>query len=500
MSDIAEVRQPRKSWVLLGAPLLLLMVASVPGAAQTKPVSAHSRDAAASTSPQAARTQVLREYDDAIEATAERVLPAVVQIEVSGYGPREKPNGQKETAVIERHSALGSGVIVDPDGYIMTNAHVVAGAQRIRIIIAPTLSELVLGGTKVLHQRRVFDAQLLGSNQMVDLALLKIEEKGLPYLPLPGEYRVRLGQTVLAIGSPEGLEHTVTGGIVSAVGRQIDIDHPLLYVQTDAPINSGNSGGALVDREGNLIGINTFILTETGGSEGLGFAIPEPTVRFAYQEFRKYGHIRHIAIGANPQTITPTLAAALKLHQDWGVIISDVIPGGFAATAGLEPGDIVLAIDDHVIDSVPKYAAWLYLHDRNQPLRMSVLRAAETVNLSIAVVEAPKGVEGLADLIDPQKNLVAPLGVFMLDLNRANAGYLPDLRSSTGTIVVARVDYRPRIEADLKIGDVIRSVNGTSVRGVDSLRAELEGFNKGAPVVLEIEREGIYRFVAFEME
>jgi serine protease Do len=500
MFNIAGLKLPRKFGMRRLALLLLFLVWTFPATAQTKLGSARGPSVTTGATPPATSAQVLREYDDAVEATAERVLPAVVQIEVSGFGPREKPNGQKEAAVMERQSALGSGVIVDPNGYIITNAHVVAGAQRVRVIVSPTLSELVFGKTKVLHQRREFDAQLLGSNQIVDLALLKIEETGLPYVALPEEYRVRLGQTVLAIGSPEGLEHTVTGGIVSAVGRQIDIDHPLLYIQTDAPINPGNSGGALVDRDGNLIGINTFILTETGSSEGLGFAIPEPTVRFAYQEFKKYGHIRQIAIGANPQTITPNLAAGLKLQQDWGVIISDVVPGGFAATAGLKSGDIVLAIDDHVIDSLPKYVAWLYMHDRNQPVRMSVLREAETLNLTIAVVEVPKGVEGLADLIDPQKSLLAPLGVFLLDLNQKNAGYLPDLRSSSGTIVVARASYAPRIDADLKIGDVIRSVNGISVSGVDSLRAELDRFNKGAPVVLEIEREGVYRFVAFEME
>ncbi len=480
-----------------GTVAALFAILTITGIAQTDTANPSQ---AAAANPQKAPTQILHDYDEAIDAAAERALPAVVQIEVSGYGPREKPNGQKETSVIERQRALGSGVIVDPDGYIMTNAHVIEGAQRIRVVITPTLSELVFGGTKVLRQQRVFDATLLGSNPLLDLALLKIKEKGLPYLPLQEEFRVRLGQTVLAIGSPEGLEHTVTGGIVSAVGRQIDVDHPMLYIQTDAPINSGNSGGALVDREGNLIGINTFIYTEGGGSEGLGFAIPQPTVRFAYQEFRRYGRIRHSTIGANPQTITPNLAAGLKLQQDWGVIISDVMPDSPAAKAGLKPGDIVLTIDGHVIDSVPRYTAWLYLHDRGQLLQMSVLRRGETLNLSIPVVELPKGVERLADLIDPQNSLVSSLGLFLLDLNKANAEYLPDLRSETGVIVVAEVDYRPRIDADLKIGDVIRSVNGMRITSTNALRTELERFRSGASVVLEVERDGVYQFVAFEMD
>ncbi len=487
----------KRDFLRYGMVVALFITVTLTGKAETGTADASK---AAATNPQPARTQILHDYDEAIDAAAERALPAVVQIEVSGYGPHEKSNGQKETSVIERQRSLGSGVIIDPDGYIMTNAHVIEGAQRIRVVITPTLSELVFGGTKVLRQQRVFAATLLGSSQLLDLALLKIKETNLSYLPLQEEFHVRLGQTVLAIGSPEGLEHTVTAGIVSAVGRQIDVDHPMLYVQTDAPINSGNSGGALVDREGNLIGINTFIYTEGGGSEGLGFAIPQPTVRFAYHEFRKYGRIRHSTIGANPQTITPNLAAGLKLRQDWGVIISDVTPDSPAARSGLRPGDIVLTIDGHVIDSVPRYTAWLYLHDRNQLLRMSVLRRDETLNLSIPVVELPKGVEKLADLIDPQTSLVSSLGFFVLDLNKASAEYLPDLRSETGVIVVASVDYRPRIDVDLKIGDVIRSVNGARITSTNVFRAELDRFRTGDAVVLEVERDGVYQFVAFEMD
>jgi serine protease Do len=500
MTDIKTTRLIWNSPVCGGVLRVLFFAYILTGAAQTTAQGAQSE--VSRKNPQTAGREVLREYDDAIDAAAERALLAVVQIEVSGYGSRGRANGQKEDSVIERQHALGSGVIVDPDGYIMTNAHVVEGAQRIRVAIIPTLFELdaSFGDATLLRERRVLDARLIGSNRLVDLALLKVEAKGLPYLPLQAEYRVRLGQRALAIGSPEGLEHTVTAGIVSAVARQLDDDHPLLYIQTDASINPGNSGGALVDREGNLIGINTFIYSKGGGSEGLGFAIPLPTVRFTYEELKKYGYIRRIAIGANPQTITPNLVSGLKLPRDWGVIISDVIPGGPAAKAGLKPRDIVVTIDGHAIDAVPRFVAWLYLHNRDRFLQMSVLRNRETVDLTIPVVEIPKGVEELADLMDPEKNLIAPLGVFLLDLSKTTAAYLPELRSSTGAVVVGRVDYEPRIRADLQIGDVISAVNGISISGADGLRAELDKLKTGSPVVLEIEREGIFRFVSFEME
>lgn len=445
-----------------------------------------------------AYTEILRELDRAMDNVAERVLPAVVQILVSGLG---SSRGQRDgESVIERQRGIGSGVIVDPDGYIVTNAHVVRGAQRIQVAMISVTTELVPYKTSLLHRQRTFEAKLIGMHRFTDLALLKIEEKGLPFIPLKEEYKARLGQTVLAVGSPKGLDHTVTKGIVSALGRQQQLDHPMIYVQTDAPINPGNSGGALVDRDGNLVGINTFIYTEGGGSEGLGFAIPEPTVRFVYEELRQYGRVRQTIIGANAQTITPTLAAGLKLPQNWGVIISDVVPGGPADKAGLKPKGIVVAIDNRVIDSLPKFAASLFLHRHDEPVQMDVLRRDQTPKLYIPAIEAHGGVENLLDLIDPQKDLIGPLGIFALALDKSVADSLPRLRSSSGVIVAGKGDCTPAIDADLTAGDVIRSVNGILLTSPDDLRSELARFKTGDPVVLEVERQGTYQFVSFDME
>ncbi len=217
---------------------------------------------------------VLEDYDQALEKVAERAMRSVVEVDVTGYGA---PEHDQDSQVLQLQRSLGSGVIVDPDGYIITNNHVVAGAMRIRVILAPATVEIVPYHTSLARKQRVYEAKLIGTNRYADLAVLKIEEKDLPCISLPDElYRVRLGQAVLAIGSPEGLDHTLTKGIVSAVGRQPDLNRPMVYIQTDAPINPGNSGGPLIDRDGNLVGINTFIYTSGGGSEGLGFAIPEP--------------------------------------------------------------------------------------------------------------------------------------------------------------------------------------------------------------------------------
>lgn len=446
----------------------------------------------------AAAPSILQEYDQAPDQVAEKAMRSVVEIEVTGYGvPEHNDSGSQ---MLQRQRSLGSGVIVAPDGYIITNNHVVAGAVRIRVILAPTTVEIVPYHTSLARRQRVYEARLIGTNRYADLAVVKIEEKDLPVIALPDEqFHVRLGQTVLAIGSPEGLDHTVTKGIVSAVGRQPELDRPMVYVQTDAPINPGNSGGPLIDRDGNLIGINTFIFTSGGGSEGLGFAIPEPVVRFAYNEIKAHGIVRPTTIGARAQTITPDLPTGLKLSQDWGVIISDVDPGGPAETAGMHAGDIIASIDGIAIDFLPKYTAFLYLHPRGFPLQMQVLRNGQPVTLGITPAEAPQTIENLSDLIQPGTDLIASLGIFCVDLRGQLATSIPT-RSGTGVIVAGLLSGEPATLADLQPGDVIRSVNGKSVADTEHLRQQLAGFKSGDAVVFEVERQSAIQYVAFEVE
>src|SRR5579863_7585356 len=287
-------------------------------------------------------SQTLVQLNNALESLAARVSPAVVQILVTGYGPlREREEDKSQTALIVRQHAVGSGVIVDSNGYIMTNAHVVEGAQRIRVALPLPMADSA--GQVPIGKRRILEARLLGQHKETDLALLKIDDTDLPTLPLLSQQRPHVGQLVFAIGSPEGLQNSVTMGVVSALARQPDASKPLTYIQTDAPINPGNSGGPLVDMNGAVLGINTFILSQGGGSEGLGFAIPSRIVDFVYHSLRKYGHVHRVEIGAGTQEITPTLAEGLHLPQRWGVIIADVKPDGPAAAAGLQIQDIILS-------------------------------------------------------------------------------------------------------------------------------------------------------------
>lgn len=439
----------------------------------------------------------LLQLDAALEGLSARVSQGVVQILVTGYGPLED-SGRADTALIARQRAIGSGVIVEPSGYIMTNAHVVEGAQRIRVVLpVPPSDSAVL---EPEGKRRILDAKLVGVHQESDLALLKVKAEDLPALPLGATRRVRQGQLVLAIGSPEGLQNTVTMGIVSSVARQADPNKAMVYIQTDAPINPGNSGGPLVDMDGYVVGINTFIVTGSGGSEGLGFAIPARVVRFVYESLRKYGHVHRSEVEAGAQTITPALAAGLELKRSWGVVISDVKPGGPAEAAGLKVGDIVLAADDRPIDTLPGFTGAMYLHPVDQVLKLEVLRGTEKKTLFIPVLQEKHQMDQLLDLADSRNNLVPQLAILAVSLDERVRSMISDLRIPSGVVVLGRAAdlFGPSI--GLTTGDVIHAVNNRPVDSVDNLRSALSQLKSGDSVALQVERQGKLQFVAFEID
>jgi serine protease Do len=438
---------------------------------------------------------VLQQLNSALQGLVGRVSPAVVQVLVTGYGPLNA-NNRSETALIVRQHAVGSGVIVDPEGYIMTNAHVVEGAQRIRVALPLPMEDSPLNTPA--GKRHILDAKLLGMHKDSDLALLKVDATNLPTLSLGIGRRAHVGQLVFAIGSPEGLQNSVTMGVVSAVGRQPDPDKPMVFLQTDAPINPGNSGGPLVDMEGYVVGINTFILSQSGGSEGLGFAIPARVVNFVYGNLRKYGHVHRVEIGAGAQTITPTLAEGLGLPQSWGVIISDVTPDGPAHAAGLEMGDIVVSADDRPIGTLPAFTAALYLHPLDDLLKLEVLRGSEKKTLLIPAIEKRDPMDLLMDA--SEKSLVPGLGVFAVDLNDQLRPKLGNLRIPSGVIVVGRTVDLTVPDSGLQSADIIHSLNAMPIDSVDSLRTAVKQLKPGAAVALQVERDGKLQWLAFEVE
>jgi serine protease Do len=307
----------------------------------------------------------------------------------------------------------------------------------------------------------------------------------------------RQGEMVFAFGSPEGLRNTVTMGVVSAVARQPDPDSPLVYVQTDTPINPGNSGGALVDADGNLVGINTFILSSSGGNQGLGFAIPAGVVASAYPQLLKYGHIHQPAIGALVQTITPELAAALHLARDFGVIVSDVIASGPADTAGLKIQDIILSVDGTAIGALPLFAQSLHMHKTGERAKLEIQRGSEQMQLDVPLAEQPHKEDTLIDLADPVKNLVRPLNILGIELTLDLAHSSPDLRIPTGIIVAARTLGVRTGEIPLQTGDVIHGFNGAPITTLEGLRAALAKQKPGDAVALQIERHGQIFYVTF---
>jgi serine protease Do len=415
---------------------------------------------------------------------------------VTAYGPLHEES-RSQTALIVRHHAVGAGVIVDPTGYILTNAHVVENAQRIRVAL-PLPNDN--GRTVASGKRHVLEARLIGVHKETDLALLKIDEKDLPTLPLLSQERPRVGQMVFAIGSPEGLQNSVTMGVVSAVARQADPDKPLTYIQTDAPINPGNSGGPLVDMNGSVLGINTFILSQGGGSEGLGFAIPARIVDFVYHQLRKYGHVHRVEIGAVEQEITPTLAEGLKLAQPWGVIIADVKPDGPAATAGLQVQDIVLRADDRRVETLPQLSSALYLHRLDKVLTLEILRGDQRKTLYVPAIEHRDQMDQLFDAADPEKSLVARIGVLAVDLSSELLQQLGPLRISSGVVVIGRAADLIMPDTGLQTGDVIHALNTIPIPDLAALRTAVRDLKTGDPVVIQVERSDGLTYLSFEME
>ena len=441
---------------------------------------------------------VLAQLNGALESLAAKVAPAVVQILVTGYGTAREEN-KSQTALIVRQHAVGSGVIVDPNGYIMTNAHVVEGAQRIRVALPLPIGDS--SGLVPIGKRRVVEARLLGQHKESDLALLKIDEKDLPTLPLVSRQRPRVGQLVFAIGSPEGLQNSVTMGVISALARQPDPTKPLTYVQTDAPINPGNSGGPLVDMDGSVLGLNTFILSEGGGSEGLGFAIPARVVEFVYQSLRKHGHVHRVEIGAVAQEITPDLAEGLHLPQHWGVVVADVKPGGPADAAGVQIQDIILSADDRRVETLPSLTAALYLHRLDQVVKLDILRGKEKKTLYVPAIEHRDPMEQLVDSVNPQNSLIPKLAVLAIDISGDLETKLKsELRIPSGVVVIGQAAEFITPETGLQAGDVIHQLNMTPIDSTKTLRAAVDGLKPGDPVVLQIERDGELMFVSFEME
>ena len=437
-------------------------------------------------------TTQLNQFSLAVQTLTARVSPSVVRVIAVRYGIEDE-TGRVDVG-LGKQTTIGSGVIVDSDGYILTNAHVVAGAQSIKVDLVSTGEQTVPG---VLARSRVVpeDATIVGTFKEGDIAMIKIAKSGLPALRFANYDKLQQGQVVFAFGSPEGLQNSVSMGVVSSIARQPDINSPFLYIQTDTAMNPGNSGGPLVNSAGEIVGLNTFILTQSGGNEGVGFAIPSPLLQWTSANLRKYGHVHRSSVGMGLETVTPALAKALRLQRDSGVLVSDVLPGGPAEVAGLKLNDILLAVDGRPIDSVPAMMGFFVQQGAGEHVRFDVLRGSERLGLDLVTVDQTDEADRLSDLVDASKDEIQPLGVLGVSVDRRVESIIGPLRLPTGVAVAARVQSNAPLNPGLQVGDVIHSVNGKFVYNVDELRSALADIKQGDPVALLIERRGQLQYV-----
>ena len=453
----------------------------------------------AATAPQSSRPQALSELSRSLQELSEKVSPSVVQIFVSSYAlPNEDSPNEGTDPQLER--ASGSGVIVDPEGYVVTNAHVVANATRIEVELPLAASGGDPGRSILKRRGRMVGAQIVAIDDETDIAVVKVEGKALPALAFGDSDALRPGQLVLAFGSPLGLSSSVTMGVVSAVARQLLPEDPMIYIQTDATINPGNSGGALVDTDGKLVGINTLIYSQSGGSEGIGFAAPSNIVRNVVAQIRKFGRVRRGEIGVSAQTITPLLAEALALPVDRGVILSDVAEGSPAAKAGLRAGDLVLSLDDKPMENGRQFRINIYARGAGEQVVLNVRRGERTAPVRVQVAERPSGTARLSELIGVQR-AIPILGVLVLDLSPVVAQALPSLRQEKGAVIVKVAANAPYSQQGrLMSGDVIYSLNGKPIAGGEDLERAAASLKPGTPTVLQVERDGTLMYLAFRVE
>jgi serine protease Do len=356
-------------------------------------------------------------------------------------------------------NSLGSGVLVSKDGFIVTSSHVIKGADEV---------------TVVLSDRREFAAEIMRVDEQTDLAVLRIDtgDKGLPYLELRDSDELEVGDLVLAIGNPFGVGQTVTSGIVSALARTaVDVSDYRFFIQTDAAINPGNSGGALVSTDGLLVGINTAIFSKSGGSIGIGFAIPSNMVATVIDGVKAGGRIVRPWFGATGQAVTAEIARALDLSRPQGVIIGNLYPNGPAERAGLRAGDVVVSIDGHIVNDYEALRFRIATLAVGEAVDIGVLRQGGEETLSFDLAPPPE---------DPPRNLTSltgahPLsGATVANLSPAITEELGLSMFVRGVVVIALEAALPARRLGFRSGDIILTVNGADVASVKELKRALK--------------------------
>lgn len=428
---------------------------------------------------------------------AEDITPSVVNISTSHIvapvfdldapSPENKLfewffDGTAPRAGLRRRS-LGSGVIIDPAGYIITNNHVIEGADEIQV----TLSD-----------EEEFEAEIIGRDTKTDVALIKIlaDNRTFPVAKLGDSETLRVGEWVIAVGNPYGLSHTITAGIVSAKGRVIGGPYDD-FIQTDASINPGNSGGPLLNIKGEVIGINTAIFSTVQGNhlaQGIGFAIPATIVRQVIYDLQKYGKVQRGWLGIMIQDVTPDLAESFNLPDASGALIANVVPGGPADKAGLKRGDVVLHFDDFEIQEsidLPKITAATL---PGALITLTVNRDGEELILTVELGEFP---DSDSSLSQPLSRTEVSLGLDVRDLTPELATQFAVSPYETGVLVVSIVPDSPADKAQIRPGDIIGEINRIEIRTLDDYRQaiDISQYDQMLLILIKRENELLYTIV-----
>jgi Do/DeqQ family serine protease len=452
-------------------------VAATPGAATASPTAPGATPVvvpAASYSPIVERVApaVVTIRVERLAAATRTGLPAPFR-EFFDLDPRRLPR--------ERQGALGSGVVIRADGLVLTNHHVIDQAGTIRVEFA---------------DGRSLAATLVGSDPPSDLALLRVQASGLPTVAFGDSDRVKVGDVVLALGNPLGVGQTVTMGIVSAKGRATGVSDGSYedFLQTDAPINQGNSGGALVNLAGELIGINAQIVSPSGGNVGLGFAIPSAMARAVSDQLAASGTVRRAKLGVTVQALSPDLAASLGLADAHGALVSGVEPGSPAASAGLRQGDVVTALDGAPVVDANLLRNRIAQSAPGSTVTLDVLRDGRTRSVTARLAERERQIAEARPVVDDVSG-ESGVGMTVAPVTRQIARDLELPGNAEGVVVTAVDPSGLAASAGLRPGDLIKSVNGRSVDSVPALRRALAA-RTDRPALVLVSRQGVDTFVA----
>jgi serine protease Do len=399
----------------------------------------------------------------------------------------QHPNIPKE----HKEQSLGSGVIVSEDGYIVTNNHVIEKAQEIKVL---------------LSNKKDYTAKLIGADPKTDIAVIKIDVKGLTALPWGDSNKLKVGEIVFAIGNPFGLNQTVTMGVISAVGRaNVGIADYEDFIQTDSAINPGNSGGALINARGELIGINTAILSRTGGYQGIGFAVPSIMARQVMDSLVKYKKVVRGWLGVSIQEVTSDLAEQFGVKDLKGALVSGVMKGSPAEKAGIKQGDVILQYNGKVVEDTGHLRNMVSQTPIGTKVQVKVLRQKKEVDVEVAIAELPKKMaeapsRNTGEPDENQEESSALTGLVVRELTPDLAAHLGIDENENGVVVV-KVDPDSKLyEAGIRPGDIVLQINQKNISTIEDYKKAASKIRQKERVLLLIRRKGEDLFVSVKPE